>query len=430
MSTTSLSATTPTWTAPTWDPYQVAARPAAFTGTITSTSGQYLLPQPMPRVPYYTQQPVAATGAAQPYVVIPDPGCAAPVVSSAPLATSAPLSTTAPIFAPPPVSGTVIAPGPTVPAYTPPPAVPILANPICAPPIYTSTCYANFDAIFFTRDARIGNTPLVLLDMNGATQSNVLLSTSDLNFNYEVGPRLLLGHSFDPYNAFEASYFGIYNWQDKATINGNNNLNLPGDLGADNPLDFTDADQVRVTYDSVIHNAELNYVRTFGNLSWLAGFRYFNLQERFSLAFFDNQNDTGTYHISTYNNLFGGQIGGRVLENCCGNFSYDLTGKAGVYGNVIRESQNVTDFANFGTVRNTKADGGQVAFIGDVEFNASYQFSQCLSLRGGYQVYWVEGLALAPNQLDFTDTATSGTGLNKTGGLFMHGAHLGLQARW
>ena len=384
----------------------------------------------MPRVPYYTQQPVAAAGVAQPYVVIPDPGCSAPVVSSAPLATSAPLSTTAPIVAPPP-SSTVVMPGPTLPAYTPPPAVPTLTNPIFAPaPVYVSSCYANFDGIFFTRDARIGSTPLVLLDMNASTQSNVLLSTSDLDFNFEAGPRLLLGHSFDPYNAFEASYFGIYSWQDKATINGNSNLNLPGDLGADNPLDFTDADQVRVTYDSVIHNAELNYVRTFGNLSWLAGFRYFNLQERFSMAFFDNQNDTGTYHISTYNNLFGGQVGGRVVENCCGNFSYDLTGKAGVYGNVIRESQNVTDFANFNTVRNTSTDGGQVAFIGDIEFNASYQFSQCLSLRGGYQVYWVEGLALAPNQLDYTDTATSGTGLNKTGGLFMHGAHLGLQARW
>ena len=69
------------------------------------------------------------------------------------------------------------------------------------------------------------------------------------------------------------------------------------------------------------------------------------------------------------------------MENCCGNFSYDLTGKAGVYGNVIRESQNVTDFANFGTVRNTKAEGGQFSFIGDIEFNTTYQFSQCLSLR-------------------------------------------------
>ena len=66
--------------------------------------------------------------------------------------------------------------------------------------------------------------------MNAPTQSNVLLSTSDLDFNFEVGPRILLGHAFDPYNAFEASYFGIYNWQDKATIFGNNNSEFAGRL--------------------------------------------------------------------------------------------------------------------------------------------------------------------------------------------------------
>ena len=71
-----------------------------------------------------------------------------------------------------------------------------------------------------------------------------------------------------------------------------------------------------------------------------------------------------------------------------------------------------------------------MSFIGDIGLNATYQFSQCLALRGGYQAYWVEGLALAPNQLDFTNTDTSGTSLNKTGSLFMHGAHLGLMARW
>ena len=184
----------PQWPSPIWDPYQVAARPAMFTGTITSTSGQYLLPQPMPRVPYYTQQPVAAAGASQPYVVIPDPGCAAPVVSSAPLSSSAPF--VVPPAAAPIPSSTVVMPGATPPAIVAPAAVPMLINPACVPPpVYVPSCYFDADAIFFTRDTRIGNTPLVLLDMNSPTQSNVLLSTADLNFNYEVGPRLLIGHS-------------------------------------------------------------------------------------------------------------------------------------------------------------------------------------------------------------------------------------------
>jgi len=299
------------------------------------------------------------------------------------------------------------------------------------PPIYTTRWYVQADALVLTRDARIGNTPLVLRDNNAPTQSNVLLSTADFEFPFEVGPRILVGYQIDPYAAIEASYFGIYNWQDSHTVVGNNNLNLPGDLGLVGNLDFFNADKAVVTYDAIIHNAELNYVHSFlsnPNLAWLVGFRYFHLGEKFDITFTDNQTGSSAYKISTYNNLFGGQIGGRV-GHACGRWSYDLTGKAGVYGNDIHSSQNVADFNGF-TVRNTSTNGGQVAFLGELGLNGNYEFSPNWSLRGGYQVYWIEGLALAPNQLDFTDTPASGTTLNKNGGMFMHGAHAGLMARW
>ncbi len=377
----------------------------------------------MPRVPYYTQQPVAAAAPGQPYVVIPEPSCAAPpVVQSAPVVMSNPTSTiVGPAITAPPAAVTTPAPyfvSPTVPTLAPPAAVPMIGP----------HCYGYADAIFFTRDTQIGNQPLVLLDGNAATQSNVLLSTADLSFPFEVGPRVLLGREFDGFRAFEASYFGIYNWKDTQTITGDNNLNLPGDLGLAGGLDFFDADRAVVEYQSLIHNAELNYLQSYGNVSWLLGFRYFNLQDKLFITFTDNQTGSSAYNISAYNNLFGGQLGGRV-QQACGNWSYDLTGKAGVYGNVIRSSQNVSDFGGF-TLRNTSNSGEQVAFIGDLELNGNYQFTPTWSLRGGYQVFWIEGLALAPNQLDFTDTPTSGTTLNKTGGLFMHGAHAGLMAKW
>ena len=48
----------------------------------------------------------------------------------------------------------------------------------------------------------------------------------------------------------------------------------------------------------------------------------------------------------------------------------------------------------------------------------------------GYNVMWVEGVALAPNQLDFTDTPTSGTELRSTGGVFFHGANAGVVFQW
>jgi hypothetical protein len=399
----------PQWPVSSWDPYSVAARPA-FSGTITSASasGGYILPQPMPRVPYYTQQPVSPTN--QPYTIIPEPSCAGPIVGP---------------------TSTIVAPGPTPPPVIVGPTIPTLTPALPPPPIYTTRWYVQADALVLTRDARIGNQPLVLLNGNAPTQSNVLLSTADFNFPFEVGPRILVGYNIDPYAAIEASYFGIYNWHDSHTIVGNNDLNLPGDLGLVGNLDFFNADKAVATYDSMVNNAELNYVHSFAgnpNLAWLIGFRYFELADKFNLTFTDNQTGSSAYKISSYNNLFGGQIGGRV-GHACGKWGYDLTGKAGVYGNYIHSSQIVQDFSGF-TERNATTTGGQLSFLGELGLNGNYEFSPNWSLRGGYQVYWVEGLALAPNQLDFTDTPTSGTTLNKTGGMFMQGAHAGLMARW
>jgi hypothetical protein len=387
-----------------WDPYRVAQRPAAFSGTITSTSGQYLLPQPMPRVPYYTQQPVATTG--QPYVVIPETPAAVPTAQP----------------------GAVVYPGPTPPAIVSPPTVPTLGAALPPPaPVFPTACYAQVDAIFFTRNVQAGNQPLVLRDIVNPTEPNVVLSTSDLSIPFQVGPRVTLGHEFDSTYSFEASYFGIFNWHDTLTATGANNLNLPGDLGLTGGLAFIGADQVTVTYDSQVNNGELNLLHSYGNISCLIGFRYFNLGEHLNIVANDIVDGTGFYDVNAYNNMFGLQGGARLVQ-ACGNWSYDLTGKAGVYGNEISSSQSVEDAGT--ALRNVHTTGTAVAFLGELGLNGNYQFSQNWFLRGGYQVYWIDGIALAPEQLDFTDTPTSGTHLNKTGSLFMQGANAGLMARW
>jgi hypothetical protein len=380
-----------------------------FSGTITSASGQYMLPQPMPRVPYYTQQPVATTS--QPYVVVPE---------------------AAPTAIPGATPGAVIMPGPTPPPMISSPAVPTLGPPL-APvpaPVFSTSCYAIADAIFFTRNVQAGNQALILTsNVPNVTDPNVLASTADLGFQFEVGPRITLGHEFDNSYAFEATYFGIFNFHDSLTRTGMGDLNLPGDLALTGGLAFIGADQITVTYDSVVNNGELNLLRGYGNISCLIGFRYFELGERFSITAIDAVDGTGFYNLNAYNNLFGLQGGARIQQSC-GNWSYDLTGKAGVYGNEISSSQVVVDVDPSSPLRAVHNSGAQVAFIGELGFNGNYQFSPNWFLRGGYQVFWVDGVALAPNQLDFTDTTDSGTRLNKTGSLFMQGANAGLMARW
>ena len=71
-----------------------------------------------------------------------------------------------------------------------------------------------------------------------------------------------------------------------------------------------------------------------------------------------------------------------------------------------------------------------VAFVGEANFVLTLDLNDCWTARGGYNLMWIEGVALGPDQLDFTMTSTSGTMLTNDGGLFLHGASVGLEARW
>jgi hypothetical protein len=71
-----------------------------------------------------------------------------------------------------------------------------------------------------------------------------------------------------------------------------------------------------------------------------------------------------------------------------------------------------------------------VGFIGDMNYSLVRRLNDNWSLRAGYNLIWISGVALAPNQFDFTNTTTSGTTLANTGNVFLHGANLGFEAQW
>lgn len=385
---------------PTWDPYQVASRPARFTGLVAPLPTAGGLPQPMPRVPYYTQQPVVSTS--QPYVVIPE--TAAPV-APAPIA---------------PAPGTVVLPGATPPGMVVPSTVPTLGSLTAPPPPgIGGRCYGYADAIFFTRDAEIGNN-LLVFDFGAPNLNDAMaLTTADMGFGFEVGPRITLGREFDGFRAIEATYFGIYNFQNEFDFAGPGLFVIVPGAGYDGFVD-----QVSVDYDSQVQNAEINYLQHYGNVAWLAGFRYFMLGEKFSIQSSEAGIAFSDSRVSIYNNLFGAQLGGRISQ-ACGRWSYDLTGKAGVYANSIHTSQ-LSSLEGM-TLIDQKTTGSRVSFIGELGLNGNYELNPNWLIRGGYQVYWIEGVGLATNQINYGGGAPS---LNKNGGVFMHGAHAGLMARW
>lgn len=169
------------------------------------------------------------------------------------------------------------------------------------------------------------------------------------------------------------------------------------------------------------------------SVEWIAGFRYINLDEELNIV---AQRDVigaveeGTYNIRTSNHLYGAQVGAR-LRRTRGEFGWEATGKVGIFGNDVEQVQTAIDFPNFPLRPTVSSRGGEVAFLGELNLSALYQLSEVWNVRAGYSVMFIDGLALAPDQLDFNFATTpNGNQLHDGGDLFLQGVNVGLEARW
>ena len=76
---------------------------------------------------------------------------------------------------------------------------------------------------------------------------------------------------------------------------------------------------------------------------------------------------------------------------------------------------------------------GQVAFVGELGATGVYDLNDIWSLRAGYAIFWLGGLALAPNQLNAQKLCPDKpvSGATDTGGsVVVQGITLGLEGRW
>jgi len=296
--------------------------------------------------------------------------------------------------------------------------------------------YGQADALFLTRDNSSFNQPVVIDDNNPTT---TLLSTGDLDFNYEPGVRVLIGTNRCGCrfcDAWEFSYFGVFDWSASATLLGNDDLSVPGSAGFGGINGLTQADEIRVDYDSGIHSFEANCVKILCESSCrrivsLMGFRYVSLDEKFNISGNDNgpfPSPSGFYRTETNNDLYGWQIGLRDRRELRGFWGVELVGKAGIFYNHASQEQLVND-GGFVPPSPSSSDD-RVAFLGELGISVLYQLTDRLSLRGGYNLFWIEGIALAPDQLDFSvPSPGSGTAIDSDGGAFLHGAHVGFEWR-
>ncbi|MGW8257005.1 MAG: hypothetical protein ACWGMZ_05935 [Thermoguttaceae bacterium] len=265
--------------------------------------------------------------------------------------------------------------------------------------------------------SRVGGKTFPLLEPVTPGAGDTFNST-DFIFQMGVGPRVSLvaediffGHDI------EASYYGIDTFSaTKAMIapTGGMWLNF-----TDSPIAISEGETATLNYVSRLHSAELNFRRPiWENIRVFAGFRFLQLHEELN----SYTSSATLVESNVDNNLYGGQIGLAMAFINRERFSIEGVVKAGVLGNYADLSMYARDRANTSAMLTHTSVMGEVALTGIV------RVTSCLSLRGGYQAMWVDGVALAGDQYQ---TYTSTNPYPYCGGtLFTHGAFAGLELEY
>jgi hypothetical protein len=227
-----------------------------------------------------------------------------------------------------------------------------------------------------------------------------VLNADQLHPSFSDGPRVgLIYHGDDGYE-LEALYFQTDGRPSVGAVGPDvaNLLVMTAPGGFFQTQDYDD--QLMVwTYRSRLYNGEFN-VRwnPSHRLTMLAGFRWTNLWEDLQ-GTLPPERSTPFWETKTRNNLYGFQIGGdwKIVDR--GRFSIDAVGKAGIFDNCVDEMTNVSIYR---VVYPESASTKHAAFVGEIDLECRYQVSPRLSLKLAYQAFWLEGVALAPGQIQET----------------------------
>ncbi|MCC7083780.1 MAG: BBP7 family outer membrane beta-barrel protein [Pirellulales bacterium] len=261
---------------------------------------------------------------------------------------------------------------------------------------------------------------LVENTVTGATIANA----QNFNFNWNVGVDVSAIRSLGGSKALEVRYFGIDGWRATQNFTTSPIWNFP----TDPPLFGLGSANIEAVYTSRLYSTEVNLRQGMNDrFGWLIGFRWLQVHENLNFdADFGGNQASITDNVD--NNLYGGQLGFNwQVYNRGGPFRVDSVFKAGIFGNAANNTFGVTQ--QLGPAFGANQSRGQVAFVGEIGLTGVYQWTDHIALRGGYQVLWVEGIAVASDQLTAIDVLAA-SGIDSTGGAFYHGALASVDFTW
>ena len=312
-------------------------------------------------------------------------------------------------------------------------------------------------------------------ELNGTTGVFATkMDTRGIGFDSAAGYTATIGHYLgrdtDNRDHFvEFTYWGMNAWSDSQTAYGDR-IDYVGGVTAGNLFSqfeesvggFNRAEEQVIWYKSQMNNYEVNVrLRPRGRedrlvlhsngrwrrecqpgdyTSYLIGLRTLSIDERFyfrSSGMVDDNgvqsNVNGDYDIDTHNDLFGFQIGGDYIHRQC-KWQWGFRGKTGLFMNFADQNSRILTSAPgdpFATTQLNIADYARrdvISLLAEVGFVGNYKIRPNIILSAGYDLMWVTGLALAPEQLTFDTVPTNE--INKNGHVYSHGLTLELEWTW
>ena len=94
--------------------------------------------------------------------------------------------------------------------------------------------------------------------------------------------------------------------------------------------------------------------------------------------------------------------------------------KFGLYGNDADQTSTLTGAVG----QRADASADTAAFVGEFKIGLEFPLTRCLTLSCGYDVFLMERVAIATDQLQATNFFT-GTGSDNEGNALFHGASIG-----
>ena len=306
--------------------------------------------------------------------------------------------------------------------------------------------YLLVDFLFFKRDNATSNATLA------EAAGTPVLTTRSTNPGTAPGIRLFGSRLRKNGIGWEFGYTGVFGMFGERSVQTPPTLQIPGDLG-DGVTGWKDLDAVRSTYTSSLNMCEVNLYTSETTVKggpqspfpwhrihdpfthefqWLGGLRWAGFHDIASLQPNGSTSGPGAYTITTSSQMFGPQFGFKTKRRWH-KWALEGWAKATLAGTFLDSDSAPITTASGGAFQyrsQTSARDVGVGFVGDINYSLVRRLNHRWSLRAGYNLIWLSGVALAPNQFDFTFTTTSGTQLVDGGSVFLHGANLGLEACW